>query len=500
LPIVVVTKTEGYATTAPEKLNQYRTSAAQVFNLPENVANSLIVFTGTGNDYVAKWRPEFANAISELRPISGDFRTRQLTQLRNLLQVDLVDILNKISEADRIKAAKDNLQEGPVTIFLEKYDQARNRLRDDYLKKLDKALSLYASDAAEKAVNSWIKEEEGFSNGVRNALRWLKTSSGEREKILPGYISKAWKGENGFYPYHLDLLAEITSAKLGALSRPGSATEGSKPARLLGYKDEKGKTVTWTEPSEETQQNLMVLFNDYRDAAPKPNKDLERSVKLLPTLALEFARIGAIFPTMAGVSAADLSRVSSWDWRESAKRIESDFEFLRGTHSNIIKGIALMLAVDVAADGKIDTIPALLSALSGGTSAAGTATIGTAAAGTAATSGLSTVTAAVTGFIAVGFLLFAVTREIQRADADARDMARRIIYAVRDRHYEHYRSSFEQLMDGIRERIEERLIIRYRLDEALMRRDRLTKAMADVRSLNYDMLEALGELTPGYMG
>lgn len=177
---------------------------------------------------------------------------------------------------------------------------------------------------------------------------------------------------------------------------------------------------------------------------------------------------------------------------EALGRVEKDFKLLSSSQLNLIKGLAVMLAIDGAADGKIDTIPALFTAVSGlftGGGAAGAAG-GTVTAGAAGAAGAATVAAA-TGVIAIGLLSVAITRELQRQDASSRDLIRRIVYAIRDAHLVHYLSGFDAIMDKLRETLDERLRVRYRLDEKLMRHDRVAKPLADVRSLRSDMLEAI---------
>ena len=113
------------------------------------------------------------------------------------------------------------------------------------------------------------------------------------------------------------------------------------------------------------QANLAVLLGS-QQAGPT-NKDLEGTVRLLPAMALEYTRLAGLMPVLVGVHSERLDNVPQMDLLESAKRVQGQFEQFRDVSTSLLKGIGLMLAVDVAADGQVDTIPALLSCrMSGG--------------------------------------------------------------------------------------------------------------------------------------
>jgi hypothetical protein len=270
---------------------------------------------------------------------------------------------------------------------------------------------------------------------------------------------------------------------------PDSQVE-PKPLERLAYTDAQNAPVTWTNVDSVLLQNLAVIFYPERDdtgMAGQSNKDMENSIKLLPALTLEFGRVGSIFPQGLGI---DPETMPSQRSTEAAQNIQKTFSQLGDIKSNVIKGFAIMLAIDGAADGKIDTIPALLSALGlGGGATADAGNTGTVT--STATVGIGLI-GAVTGMIAFGLLAYAVHNEVNRQDTQTREVAMNALFNIKERHLAHYLEHFDNMMDRMRETMQERLSLRYRLDESLMRRDRLVKALADVASFKLDLQEQLG--------
>lgn len=498
-PIVVVSKTENKSLQDREEL---RLSAAEVFQIAECDAVARVVCTGTGAVFEDEWRPVFVEKLHCFSEVASTVRNRQLDHLGEILRSELTDVLDEIRDALRQKDITSD-EAKDYELIMTAFDKSKGKLRKAYEKQLKEALNNFADDAAKAAVKDYIGTEEGFVNGFRKVKRFCLTSTGEREEIHSSRIINAWKGGagKGFYSHHVDVLGHITSPKLGLPAVPSSmVTTGSRGQHLLGYGDEK-QTLVPTLLDGEVQKNIYALFFPDREGSLALNKEAERAVGMLPVLGLEFARIANIFPETVGIDAGTLQPT---DLKVAMGNIEKDFGFLSKTQSDVIKAIAMMLAVDGAADGKIDTIPVLFNALFGAAAAPASAAAagGTAAAAGGATatgggaavvaSGAAATACTVAAVAGVALLTVAVTRELQRQDAEQRDLCRRIVYSIRDKHYEHYLSSFDDLMDTLREALDARLRVRYHMDEKLMWHDHVAKPLADVRSLKADMLEAIG--------
>lgn len=513
-PLIVISKTE---TKSPEVRAELCQSAAVVFNISDVDAEAHILCTGIGAEYEDAWRPSFVDKLHRFSAVAASVRTRQLTHLGDVLRNELTDVLDDIRDALREKSMPGDEVKDYEQI-LSAFNKSKGKLRKAYEEKLKVVLNGFANDAAKTAVANYVGTEEGFVNGLRKIKRFCLTTSGEREEIHAERIIKAWRGDSdkGFHAHHVDVLGKITAKGLG-LPEPSSMIGVVKRGQqLIGYGDG-NKAPAPTLLDQEIQENIDALFFPSRDGGPVLNKQAEKAVTMLPLLGLEFVRLANIFPEAVGI---DTGNMQQTDVKSALGNISEEFDFFNGITSDVIKTMAMMLAIDGAADGKIDTIPALFNALSIATSANAATGAGGAAASGAAASGGAAGSAAVAGGVAAGgaaaeggaaaaggaataactvaavvgaaLLTVAVTRELQRQDAEQRDLCRRIIFSIRDKHLDHYLSSFDDLMDTLRENLTARLRERFHMDERLMWHDRVAKPLADVRSLKADMLEAIG--------
>jgi hypothetical protein len=67
-----------------------------------------------------------------------------------------------------------------------------------------------------------------------------------------------------------------------------------------------------------------------------------------------------------------------------------------------------------------------------------------------------------------------------------------MLRGIRDHHVVHFMNHYDQMMGQMRTHLLQVLRARYHLDECLLHQDRLAKALADVRSLQADLLYQLG--------
>lgn len=490
-PIVIVSKTENIAG-APDKQQALRATAGDVFEIAPQQQERFIICSGTAPEHVAHWRPALAQALEQLTTSSGQARQRQLDHLAKLLSHDLTTVLADIRMAFTLHAGggTDAHNHELLREFLDTFDMSRDRLRDEYQRGLNDALTSHFGRAWKQLDQVLIDGHEGFLN---KAAGLFATVGEQRQRVLTE-IQAAWDSDGPFALRHVDVLGAVTAKKLGRptpvtlLGAPDAGPPAARQLACLGYTDAHGQPVTWKEPSEATRHNLAIVFYPERDddgRAGHSTKDMTASIKLLPALTLEFGRIGSLFPQGLGVDPSTLTLAQETDLTTAAQRVQQDFAMLSTTGSNIVKGLAIMLAIDGAADGKIDTIPALLSMLGLGGDGASVATGGVGA-------GAGALAGAVTGMVAAGLLTYAVLQEVKRQDNQARDAAQGALLGIKERHYAHYLEHFDIMMDHVRDTMQQRLSLRYRLDEALMRRDRLAKALADVFSLKLDLEEQLG--------
>lgn len=487
-PVVVVGKTESYAD-QPDQLAQLRRTASEVFRVSDEARDARVICSGVGNtDYREKWLPQVKSALREMSAGSGETRQLQLARLETLLSRDLQRVLIKIhARADVYAHAGsegDGAKASAVKVFLEIFDGATKDLREDHREAVKGMASKHLDDARKTLQTCLISDHEGILNKLNYAL----DSFSEKQSRIESDVVSSWESVGSILPRYVDVIGGVTRDALGM---PKDQSQGiSAPANALqrlGYVDAKGVAVRSKLTEKSVQDNLAVLLGSQHASelqAGRTNKDLEGTVRLLPAMALEYTRLAGLMPVLVGVHPERLDNVPQMDLLESAKRVQVQFGHFKEVSRSLIKGIGLMLAVDVAADGQVDTIPALLSALglsgSGGETAAG----GAAAAG-------STVASAVAGVVAVGYLAHAAMKEVQRHDGQVSAQAHAMLTSIHDHHVVHFEAHFDDLIRQLRSLLVQRLRRRYGMDRRLMLQDRLTKALADVDALRYDLVEVL---------
>lgn len=491
-PLIVVSKTEGQAKD-PQRLKELKQSAASVFKHKDALLEPKVICTGSDDaDYVTQWMPELIDALQDMSVGGGELRKMQLKRLEKLLDSDLNQVTNLIhSRATLFMQQKNGGSDGPQAVVktcLETFDDAAIELRDDYHTAVQRMLDAQVTESMKKLSGQLIDKHEGLLNKLKN----LGDTVSETQRAIESDVTGAWSAPGDVLPKYAQLLDGLTQKKLRG---PGGPVTAALPSghtlQRLGYMDAKDQPVQskLTDPS--VQANLAVLLRGKGNST----EGFEKTARLLPVMALEYARIASVLPELVGVNARTLEAIPQMDVLASAQKVQAQFGQFKDVSASVIKGLGAMLAVDIAADGKVDTIPALLSALGLGgaatTEPASTVIGGPAigevvAGGTAATVALS-----VAAVVSIGFLAHSALRQVQQHDKDVSVMAKAMLLKIKDQHSSHFMSHFDDLMRKLRSHLRQSLRQRYALDQILMEQDRLAKALADIRVLQRDLL---GEL------
>lgn len=491
-PLIVVSKTEGQAKDT-QRLQELKQSAASVFKHKDAVFEPKVICTGSDDaDYVKQWMPELIAALQDMSVGGGELRQMQLKRLESLLDSDLNQVTNLIhSRATLFMQQKNGGNDGPQAVMkncLEEFDDAASELRDDYHTAVQRMLGEQVAKAMDKLSVRLIDKHEGLWNKLKNCGDTVS----ETQQAIESGVTNAWNAPGDVLPKYAKLLDGLTQKKLRG---PGGPVTAALPSghtlQRLGYMDAKDQPVQSKLTDPDVQANLAVLLRSTGNST----MTFEKTARLLPVMALEYARIASILPEMVGVDASTLEVIPQMDVLASAQKVQEQFGQFKDVSASVVKGLGAMLAIDIAADGKVDTIPALLSALGlGGTATAenvaapigGAAIDGAVVGGTAAT-----VTLSVAAVVAIGFLAHSALRQVQQHDKDVSVMAKAMLLKIKDQHSSHFMSHFDDLMRKLRSHLRQSLRQRYALDQILMEQDRLAKALADIRVLQRDLL---GEL------
>ena len=497
-PLVVISKTESLAANV-ERLSELRTRAGDVFQIPSGEVDRRVHCVGSSDpSFKAQWLPRLRQELNDMAIGGTDSRQVQLSRLQGVLEKRLGSVLNLAASRSRLHFGPSGGEDGGavevVTCVLKAFDEAKNDLEERYKDAMMRMVASHRDKAWESLESILIRKYEG----VMPKLGGLIQTTSEKHQRLVSDTESAWPKPHQVLESFVTETAALTHKKLGA-PKDLQAPEDTGVFKRLGYLGSDGTITAWGRPTNDDIRNIQVMLGSPSAEADLPalaTKELESTVRLLPALALEYARLASLMPVLVGVDSKSLTSLPVTDVNAALQSVKQQFQQATDISKSILRGVAMVMAVDVGVDGKIDSLPALIAALTGGANAAA-ASAGTGAATTIGTTTTATAAAgasvagAVVGIIAVGYLAHSALQEVRRHDAQVRSVAQQMLASISDHHLVHFMSHFNQLMKELRQHLRQRLERRYRLDEQLMTQDRLAKALADVAGGRRDLLEQL---------
>lgn len=494
--LVVVTKTEELASNA-DKLQAMRAIAAQTFDIAE--PDRRVITAGvTDGDYVKQWLPALEVAIRQLGASTVEHRNAQLSNLEESVGTDLGRVLSTVQSRARTYLASNDDSDSAQAILsrcLEAFDESSRDLREKYRRGIGEMLRSHFTRA-------WDDVQERLKNnheGLLEKVKGLFDKATESHRKLEDDVAGAWKRSGSVGASFIRIVTALVEARLGAPALPVAAKLGNDVAVLqsLGYADEQGNAVAWKKLSDDTISDFKALFCQVRedDKQIETSKALDANIRLLPALGLEYVRAASLLPGLVRLADHGVQVNLDGDLITSLTNVRNQLQAFQSETSTVLKGLAVVMAIDFFADGQMNSITPLLNVLGLGaaqaTEAAATgATMATSTAGTAMTAA-STIGAVVATAATVGFLVYAGMREVRQYDNQVRSYAYAALQGIQDLHERHFMSHFDDLMGHLRDRLSEGLRRRFNLDEVLMRQDRLAKAIADAKQYRLDLLDEI---------
>ncbi|WP_139330871.1 hypothetical protein [Sphaerotilus natans] len=510
-PWVMVSKTEGLARD-PERRDALRLSAARVFFPEEPVETAMQRVLCVGADdptYRDEWLPAASAMLRDTSAGSGAQRRMQLARLGETIDRDLGRAINLVhSRAALHQQSLAGHGGGSAAQVMDDclglFDDAAAELRELYQQSVQDMLEQHGERARHRLDEILVKRHEGLLNKL---VRVCDTVSDQHIRLRET-LTAAWQAPGDVLPQYVDRISSLTARVLSG-PRPVTAAlpETATALHRLGYLDADDQPVPSRLTDPQTRRNLRALLAAPGDAPPdRSSEALERTVRLLPAMALEYTRIAAALPALAGVHAETLTPLEDMGRHEAGAPLREQFQQFSEVAVPLLQGLAVMLAIDFSADGRIDTVGSLLSLLGLGdpadpadstTSSASTladtaAELSSTVTPVASAAAGGSMAAAITGVIAIGFLINAALTEVRRRDQAMRELSQAMLRSILDRHLVHFMVHFDQLMQALRRHLQQSLRRRYRLDERLMEHDRLACALADASRFQRDMLDALG--------
>ncbi|MES2899530.1 MAG: hypothetical protein V4723_07365 [Pseudomonadota bacterium] len=491
-PLVVISKTEA-AWQNPARLDELRKTASEVYGLLAETAAQSIICAGSDNrQYMDVWLPQMQEAIAELARAGGADRKVQLRHLDTVLSRDLTAVLSLITTKSRLHFhQREGGDSGPLEVVeacLLAFDDAAEELREQYQDEVSTLLGAHFGPAWIELQERLKTDHEGLWNGVKG---FFQTSTQSQQAILAD-IQGAWGKSSDFLAKFGLSLGKLTGRLLGApeSAKMAVANAPSSVSQQLGYVDANCEPIRWTRPDDKDVQNLRLLMagNQFSDDghAPRATKELERSVKLLPALALEYMRIGATLPGLVGVDPNAENPIVESARADMMKQAAQQLGDSVNLGQTVLRSLATILTVDVLSDGDTDVVGALLNVFKGDATSAADGSV------TDASGAIVGIGAAVVGVVAVGYLAYSAVRATRAHDDRGRVMAHAMLMSLKEQHFSHFMSHYKQLMGQLRARLRQSLRERYRLNETLLEKDRLSVSLGQVRSLQRDLLDHIG--------
>lgn len=489
--VVVVSKTEGLRD-RPEEQQRLRNTAREVFSIPPERGDEWILCTGTSNeDYTREWLPAFKNVAEDLALSGGGRRGMQLARLQSLLRNELTIALAPVrTRAKVFFATRDGDGTGAsdaVKRCIEAFDDASVSLRKDYENALTEKLDTHLSEARKKLTECLKDGHEGIKNHLKDYFRTHSESVGRIEED----IRLSWQSAGPLLESHAQAIAEATTRRLQSRKTLALADQSNPQGGDAAAEKLPSHTIL-LRPNSDDIQNYQLLFRD--ESQGDLTREFEKSVGLLPTLTLEYARIASLAPAAAGVNDKTLEPLNQIEKPDLPGGALGNLQKGVGVGTAVLRGIATVLAVDVATDGDLDVL-AVLGKIFGAGESTNTPIPDTDSqnpgAVPAAPAAAMIFGAAVIGTIAVGYLMHSAIQQVRQYDLKAAQAAHLALSGIRDRHFAHFMKHYDDSMDKMREHLKQALRQRYHLDQHLLDQDRLAKALADVRALSKDLLQHL---------
>lgn len=490
LPLIVISKCEAM----PEKKrSELRHRAHEVFSVPEPQATR-IVLTGTGNEeLVASWSKELITSLEHYSLQASTSREARIQELEELVDSEMCVMQGLIEEAMEGETINLGVSERQREDVLKLFDGARDKYRRQYDKQVNAQVNEYAQLARMRARGRYIDEEEGFFNKVVGGVgNFLTKTSGEREDEFNDRIRECWQNPS---PSTLSLanhqylaLSNMSHMQLG-LAAPQSAEELQDRSnqgliKKLGYEQPIADDRVDNLQSPAVQGYMRQLLNPQRGApatqlTSEENQQFEEMVTLIPAVAMEYVRLNQ--GLMMSHSDNLPAKPTTANLGEFINGINEDLPAVHESAKSLLRTMGCILAVDVAIDGQIDTVPALLQTIFGGGAEQAATTLG------------ASLSLAAAGAIVLGVVAYRGMQAAQRHDAAQRGYINEVMVNLANDCKVRQMEIYDEAMERIRDRLHRGLGVAYRLDAELSQRDNLLRALAALEANRLRLLRGIRE-------
>lgn len=480
-PVVVITKTEEASEALRGELcrratDVFKGSGGQVAG---------VFCTGVGAEFTEYWSGKLVEGIASAANSANRVQGLRVKHLTELLD-DLRLLLGKVEE--ELAARHDNADDvwdRVVGNQLDPYEKAVVKLRSSYLRQLTSALAAHHDEASKHLLRT-IKPDEGVGGWLFAKFR----TTSERLERQRELIEQAWRAPGDCQQCHLQALTYATFEKLngpGVTMLPRQTfSQGTALIARTGY--EGVKDSVWSALPPTAGENLRILLSsgDEGNLSEGANGD----IALLPALALEFSRLAELaeLPTLE-YKALRITSEDGLNVPETVAQTKANFKELMGIHNELVGAIGTVFGVKE--DGNLQTvIRDIRGKLPTGTGAGRTDRMagGLLLAADIFVGGVGVAAVAAAAVVAVGLL-------VRAAEKEQLSQAETVLTALEEAHRLAYLSSFDDVINKVRDRLTEVLRARYKFDQDIYERDRVAVAARRLQRMADVLDRALPSLT-----
>jgi hypothetical protein len=453
-PLIVVTHGDMYS---PEQMAEYCSTALEQLGSSDSLA---VIPVGNSEELAKVWRGQVMARLAEFSGTSAGLRKHQLAQSQELAERTLNDALTDLDEVATNHFDKVDSQEfRQITQVLEKYDRGVAKIRRYFQQNLDIMLDSREGEIGKTL--TWELVDEDFFQKIWRVVAGedLKAVVEREEKL-----QDLWRGDGK--------LAElIRNAMETTAKREFDPSGNQQPKESVPIK--LGSIDIQTLLTTDEIEAVQWIMTPAKKTPGDPNRKVPALVHRLPALALLFGVLGPRMP-LAGSKLLSpnqpLPPLTRAHWESALNDAMEADEMRKRTVATMA---AVILGAD-AADGTINTIPALASAL-----------------------GIELSTSAVAVFaggaalLAVGAFTLSIRRQLVRQDFERRDQTLLFLQACRDATETYVLSMFDDMMERISDQIRQRLNASHLIDERLGTIQQLKIAVAQAHEERSSFAQAI---------
>lgn len=429
-----------------------------------------IICTGDSDELRSQWIPQFINSINKYRNISSINRNKKNIYLKNILDDELFTIIDAIEEKSNRNDMNEYIQfNKKLNRILLPLKKSIDDLRKKYSKKLEDSLKYYIVKPQED-MRKFIADKDYFK---KFKILLFGTNINDLSNF-ENKIKEYWENSNNYTVDDVWLKVTTEIGNIQKILITGDNNIEKYKLRHLNDEDKEKLTIYNDKIFDKNIiENLEILFNKKNGNLEFSDEEFKTSllpaIEILPSLILENIRILRFFPT-------ETKAINERDNRENINSVMDEFNFSMSINAKIISSFGVILGIDGAADGKIDSLPNLFSAL-----------------GIHLSERAGQIVSAAAASIGVAMLIQSIIISLNKMDNSQVKEAKAIFEDLKQKTLDLYLNQYDDIMNFFMDFITNRIKESYHIDNNYSRKINLDKIISDIKEIRINIKEKLNE-------